>query len=185
VTGESPVTVDGVLSRELDDNAVLERLRIAAREHSDSTLASMYDRFRGRRFPATCWKHRIALADRIGGGLDGDAGGDDASDGALDLDDFAAWLTEGDDRLERLLADALDVPVHEVWIDRSYVPAYDPDELEDIPIAYGGTTRSAGDWGLYGERAFDSPIPFVYVPEGERKRATRWLVDRFRAEYGG
>jgi len=45
---------------------VLERLRIAARDRPDSTLASMYDRFRGRRFPATCWKHRIALADRVG-----------------------------------------------------------------------------------------------------------------------
>ena len=85
---------------------MLERLRRAAREHPDSTLASMYDRFRSRRFPATCWKHRIALADRIGGDLAGDLGGDDP------LDAFTEWLTEGDDRLERLLADALDVPVH-------------------------------------------------------------------------
>ncbi|MFC7324892.1 HD domain-containing protein [Halorubrum rutilum] len=193
VTGESPVTVDGVLSRELDDNAVLERLKVAAREHPDSTLASMYDRFRGRRFPATCWKHRIALADRIGGDLgddrdgggdrDGDAGG--SGEGrAPDLDDFTAWLTEGDDRLERLLADALDVPVHEVWIDRSYVPAYDPDELEDIPIAYGGTTRSVGDWGLYGDRAFDVPIPFVFVPDGTKRRAIRVLREAFEREVG-
>ncbi|OYR52228.1 phosphohydrolase [Halorubrum sp. Ea1] len=174
VTGESPVTVDGVLSRELDDNAVLERLRIAAREHPDSTLASMYDRFRGRRFPATCWKHRIALADRIGGDLTGEAG--------AGLDAFTAWLTEGDDRLERLLADALDVPVHEVWVDRSYVPAYDPDELEDIPIAYGGTTRSVGDWGLYGDRAFDVPIPFVFVPDGTKRRAIRVLREAFERE---
>ncbi|MFC7188039.1 HD domain-containing protein [Halorubrum yunnanense] len=192
VTGESPVTVDGVLARELDDNAVLERLRIAAREHPDSTLASMYDRFRGRRFPATCWKHRIALADRIGGELSGDLGdGDDEGDGdeetrddgrAPDLDDFTAWLTESDDRLERLLADALDAPVHEVWIDRSYVPAYDPDELEDIPIAYGGTTRSVGDWGLYGDRAFDVPIPFVFVPDGTKRRAIRVLREAFERE---
>jgi hypothetical protein len=147
---------------------VLERLKAAARDHPDSTLASMYDRFRGRRFPATCWKHRIALADRIGG----------------DLDDFTAWLTEGDDRLERLLADALDVPVHEVWIDRSYVPAYDPDELEDIPIAYGGTTRSVGDWGLYGDRAFDVPIPFVFVPDGTKRRAIRVLREAFEREVG-
>jgi HD superfamily phosphohydrolase len=185
LTGESPVTVDGVLSRELDDNAVLERLRLAAREYPDSTLASMYDRFRGRRFPATCWKHRIALADRIGRTLDGDfVGGDDAGNDAPDLDDFAAWLTEGDDRLERLLADALDVPVHEVWIDRSYVPAYDPDELEDIPIAYGGTTRSVGDWGLYGDRAFDMPIPFVFVPDGTKRRAIRVLREAFEREVG-
>ena len=188
VTGESPVTVDGVLSRELDDNAVLERLRLAAREHPDSTLASMYDRFRGRRFPATCWKHRIALADRIGGEIEGasegegDGNGDDDGARGLDLDDFAAWLTEGDDRLERLLADALDVPVHEVWIDRSYVPAYDPDELEDIPIAYGGTTRSVGDWGLYGDRAFDMPIPFVFVPDGTKRRAIRVLREAFERE---
>ena len=186
VTGESPVTVDGVLSRELDDNAVLERLRTAAREHPDSTLASMYDRFRGRRFPATCWKHRIALADRIGGEIEGasEGGGDDDGARGLDLDDFAAWLTEGDDRLERLLADALDVPVHEVWIDRSYVPAYDPDELEDIPIAYGGTTRSVGDWGLYGDRAFDMPIPFVFVPDGTKRRAIRVLREAFVREVG-
>ncbi|WP_144799667.1 HD domain-containing protein [Halorubrum depositum] len=191
VVGESPVTVDGVLSRELDDNAVLERLRTAARDHPDSTLASMYDRFRGRRFPATCWKHRIALADRIGGDLGGGRGaggdgGDDRDGGgrAPDLDEFTAWLTEGDDRLERLLADALDVPVHEVWIDRSYVPAYDPDELEDIPIAYGGTTRSVGDWGLYGDRAFDVPIPFVFVPDGTKRRAIRVLREAFEREVG-
>jgi hypothetical protein len=140
----------------------------------------MYDRFRGRRFPATCWKHRIALADRVGRDLDGDLGGD----GGEALDEFTAWLTEGDDRLERLLADALDVPVHEVWIDRSYVPAYDPDELEDIPIAYGGTTRSVGDWGLYGDRAFDVPIPFVFVPDGTKRRAIRVLREAFEREVG-
>ncbi|MBP1922322.1 HD superfamily phosphohydrolase [Halorubrum alkaliphilum] len=172
-TGESPVTVDGVLGRELDDNTVLERLRIAARENPDSTLASMYDRFRGRRFPDTCWKHRIALADRIGSELGGRTG---------DLDDFTAWLVAEDDRLERMLAEALDVPTHEVWIDRSYVPAYDPDELEDIPIAYGGTTRSVGEWGLYGDRAFDVPIPFVFVPEGTKRTAIRLLRETFADE---
>ena len=181
-TGESPVTVDGILDRELDDNAVLERLHVAAREHPDSTLASMYDRFRGRRFPATCWKHRIALADRIGSDVAGDRDGDEGR--APALDEFTAWLTESDDRLERLLADALDVPVHEVWIDRSYVPAYDPDELEDIPIAYGGTTRSVGDWGLYGDRAFDVPIPFVFVPDGTKRRAIRVLREAFEREVG-
>ncbi|MES3161644.1 MAG: HD domain-containing protein [Halorubrum sp.] len=165
-TGESPVTVDGVLTEELDDNAVLERLRVAARDAPNSTLASMYERFRGRQFPATCWKHRIALADRI-----------DA-----DIDAFAAWLTAEEDRLEALLADALDVPPHEVWIDRSYVPAYDPDELEDIPIAYGGTTRSVGDWGLYGDRAFDVPIPFVFVPHGAKRQAIRLLQAAFEHE---
>ncbi|OYR96248.1 phosphohydrolase, partial [Halorubrum sp. E3] len=182
-TGESPVTVDGILDRELDDNAVLERLRIAAREHPESTLASMYDRFRGRRFPATCWKHRIALADRVGGTLDGSRS-EEGEEGGPDIDEFTAWLTAGDDRLERLLADALDVPVHEVWIDRSYVPAYDPDELEDIPIAYGGTTRSVGDWGLYGDRAFDVPIPFVFVPDGTKRRAIRVLRVAFDREVG-
>ncbi|PAU85120.1 phosphohydrolase [Halorubrum salipaludis] len=179
-TGESPVTVDGILDRELDDNAVLERLKLAARERPDSTLASMHDRFRGRRFPATCWKHRIALADRVGG----DLGGDSEKGRGPRLDEFTTWLTANDDRLEALLADALDVPVHEVWIDRSYVPAYDPDELEDIPIAYGGTTRSVGDWGLYGDRAFDVPIPFVFVPDGAKRRAIRVLREAFEREVG-
>ncbi|WP_418284196.1 HD domain-containing protein [Halorubrum sp. DTA46] len=182
--GESPVTLEGIVDRELDDNGVLERLRIAAREHPDSTLASMYDRFRGRRFPETCWKHRIALADRVGSALGGDGDGDLGGDGGEALDAFTAWLTAEDDRLERLLADALDVPVHEVWIDRSYVPAYDPDELEDIPIAYGGTTRSVGDWGLYGDRAFDVPIPFVFVPDGTKRRAIRVLREAFKREVG-
>ena len=168
-TGENPVTVDGVLNRELDDNTVLERLRVAARDNPGSTLASMYDRFRGRRFPDTCWKHRIALADRIGG----------------DLDAFTTWLMAEDDRLERTLAERLDVPIHEVWIDRSYVPAYDPDELKDIPIAYGGTTRSVGDWGLYGDRAFDVPIPFVFVPEGTKRRAIRILREAFTRAVDG
>lgn len=169
VTGEPPVTLDGILEGYVDDNTVMERLRVAARDNPETTLASLHDRFRQRRFPKTCWKHRIAYADRI-----------DA-----DLDAFGQWLVSNDLRLEEALADRLDLPAHEVWIERSYVPEYEPGELKDIPIAYGGTTRSAGDWGLYGERAFDVPIPFVYVPEGNKTAATEWLVDRFYAEHGG
>ena len=166
LTEQKPVTINAVLDAHIDDNTVMERLRIAARDNPTTRLAELYDRFRSRRFPKTCWKHRIAYADRI-----------DA-----DLDAFSAWLMDNDDQLERDLAEKLSVPVHEVWIERSYVPEYEPAELKDIPIAYGGTTRSAGDWGLYGERAFDAPIPFVYVPEGEKKRATQWLVERFHDE---
>ncbi|MFB6068706.1 MAG: HD domain-containing protein [Halobacterium sp.] len=161
-----PVTVDAVLDGGVDDNTIMERLRVAARDNPDSTLATLYDRFRGRQFPETCWKHRIAYADRV----------------EADLDAFGDWLTANADRLERELADELDVPAHEVWIERSYVPEYEPQALEDIPIAYGGTTRSVGDWGLYGDRAFDSPIPFVFVPHGVEKRATTALTNWFHAE---
>ncbi|OYR85167.1 hypothetical protein DJ71_07895, partial [Halorubrum sp. E3] len=55
-------------------------------------------------------------------------------------------------------------------------------ELEDIPIAYGGTTRSVADWGLYGDRAFDVPIPFVFVPDGAKRRAIRVLREAFERE---
>lgn len=164
-----PVTIDQVIEDRIDDNTLMERLRIAAAERPDSRLAELYDRFRSRRFPKTCWKHRIAFADRV-----------DA-----DLEAFGTWLIDNDLRLEQYVADQLDLPGHEVWIERSYVPEYEPGELRDIPIAYGGTTRSVGDWGLYGERAFDIPIPFVFVPEGEKKRATRLLVKRYHAEAGG
>lgn len=166
VTGQPPVTVDGILDGHIDDNTVMERLRIAARDHPDTTLAALYDRFRSRRFPKTCWKHRIAYADRIEG----------------DLDQFGHWLVTNDSRLEAALASEFDLPAYEIWIERSYVPEYQPKELMDIPIAYGGTTRSAGDWGLYGERAFDAPIPFVFVPDGLKREATNWLVDRYQAE---
>jgi len=161
-----PVTTDLIIEEEVDDNTLMERLRVAARDNPDTTLAELYDRFRSRRFPETCWKHRIAYADRV-----------DA-----DLDAFSDWLVGNDDRLEAALADELDVPDHEIWIEQSYVPEYEPQDLEDIPIAYGGTTRSVGDWGLYGDRAFDSPIPFVYVPYGVEKRATATLTDWFHAE---
>jgi HD superfamily phosphohydrolase len=144
----------------------MEGLRVAARDNPDSTLAALYDRFRSRRFPETCWKHRIAYADRV-----------DA-----DLDAFGSWLVENDADLEADLAAELGVPDHEVWIERSYVPEYEPQALEDIPIAYGGTTRSVGDWGLYGDRAFDSPIPFVFVPHGTEKRATGTLVEWFHGQ---
>ncbi|GAB3419652.1 HD domain-containing protein [Haloparvum alkalitolerans] len=164
-----PVTIDGVLDDHVDDNTLMERLRHAADEAPEGRLADLYDRFRARRFPKTCWKHRIAYADRV-----------DA-----DLDAFGEWLVSNDDRLEGLVAAEIGMPTHEVWIERSYVPEYEPGELRDIPIAYGGTTRSVGDWGLYGERAFDVPIPFVFVPAGERKRATRTLVERFHEEHGG
>jgi hypothetical protein len=166
VADEPPVTTDAILAEGVDDNTIMERLRVAARDNPDSTLAALYDRFRGRRFPETCWKHRIAYADRV-----------DAP-----LDDFSDWLASNADRLERGLADELGVPVHEVWIEQSYVPEYEPQELKDIPIAYGGTTRSVGDWGLYGDRAFDSPIPFVFVPYGVEKRATASLVEWFHEE---
>jgi len=179
-TGESRLRSTACSPRELDDNAVLERLRIAARDRPDSTLASMYDRFRGRRFPATCWKHRIALADRVGRDLDGDLGGD----GGEALDEFTAWLTGATIGWNDSSPTPSTCRVHEVWIDRSYVPAYDPDELEDIPIAYGGTTRSVGDWGLYGDRAFDVPIPFVFVPDGTKRRAIRVLTEAFEREVG-
>ncbi|GAB6879491.1 HD domain-containing protein [Halorubrum gandharaense] len=168
-TGEPPVTLDGIIEGHVDDNTVMERLRVAARENPGTTLADLHDRFRARRFPKTCWKHRIAYADRV-----------DA-----DLEAFGEWLVSNDARLEEGLAAELDLPTHEVWIERSYVPEYEPAELRDIPIAYGGTTRSAGDWGLYGDRGFDVPIPFVYVPDGYKKRATTWLVERFHAEHGG
>jgi len=163
----APVTADDVLSGYVDDNTLMERLRVAARDNPDSTLAALYDRFASRRFPETCWKHRIAYADRV--------------DAPLDV--FGDWLTENADRLERALADELSVPAHEVWIERSYVPEYEPGELRDIPIAYGGTTRSVGDWGLYGDRAFDSPIPFVFVPRGVEKNATAALTDWFHDEH--
>lgn len=165
VVDERPVTADRVLQEQVDDNTVMERLRVAARDNPASTLASLYDRFRSRRFPETCWKHRIAYADRV-----------DA-----DLDTFSDWLVANSSDLEAQLADALDVPEHEIWVEQSYVPEYEPQELKDIPIAYGGTTRSVGDWGLYGERAFDRPIPFVYVPHGVEKQATNLLTDWFHA----
>ncbi|WP_430506534.1 HD domain-containing protein [Haloparvum sp. PAK95] len=161
-----PVTIDQILDGEIDDSTLMERLRVTASEHPKSTLADLYDRFRAREFPKTCWKHRIAFADRV-----------DA-----DLDAFGEWLVANDERLEETLAAELGVPPHEVWIERSYVPEYEPGQLRDIPIAYGGTTRSVGDWGLYGERAFDTPIPFVYVPAGEKKRSTQFLVSLFHEE---
>ncbi|QLG62156.1 HD domain-containing protein [Halorarum salinum] len=163
----SPVTADRVLDERIDDTTLMERLRVAAREHPDSTLADLYDRFRTRRFPETCWKHRIAYADRV-----------DAP-----LDAFGEWLVDQDDRLEVALADELDVPAHEVWIEQSYVPEYEPQELRDIPIAYGGTTRSVGELGLYGDRAFDSPIPFVFVPRGVETRAIEALAEWFHADH--
>ena len=163
---EPPVTVDAVLDGGIDDNTILERLRVAARDNPDTTLAALYDRFRAREFPETCWKHRIAYADRV-----------DA-----DIDAFSDWVSGNADRLEARLADELGVPVHEVWVEQSYVPEYEPQALEDIPIAYGGTTRSIADWGLYGDRAFDSTIPFVFVPYGVEKQATRTLTAWFHDE---
>lgn len=160
---EPPVTVDQVIDEGIDDNTVMERLRVAARDNPDTTLAALHSRFRSRTFPKSCWKHRIAYADRV-----------DA-----DLDAFGEWLVANADRLETALGDELGVPTHEVWIEQSYVPEYEPGELMDIPIAYGGTTRSVGDWGLYGDRAFDSPIPFVFVPEGYEKQATNTLTEWF------
>ncbi len=166
--GVPPVTIDRVLEGQIDDATILEQLRVTARETPESTLAALYDRFRSRRFPKTCWKHRIAYDDRV-----------DA-----DLEVFSEWLLSNADRLEGALADAFDLPTHEVWIAQSYVPAYDPEELTDIPIAYGGTTRSVGDWGLYGERTFDKPIPFVFVPAGLKTRAIARLEGWFVAEHG-
>jgi len=70
-------------------------------------------------------------------------------------------------------------------VDRPVVRAgLRPRRLEDIPIAYGGTTRSVGDWGLYGDRAFDVPIPFVFVPDGTKRRAIRVLTEAFEREVG-
>jgi len=76
------------------------------------------------------------------------------------------------------------VPVHEVWIDRSYVPAYDPDELEGHPHRVRRDDAVRRRLGLYGDRAFDVPIPFVFVPDGTKRRAIRVLTEAFEREVG-
>lgn len=162
---EPVLTIDRVLEDGADDSTLLYELHAAANE-SAGVLSDLYDRFRSRTFPKTCWKHRIAYADRV-----------DAP-----LSEFSSWLIANREQLKHQLAERLSVPPHEVWIERSYVPAYEPQELKDIPIAYGGTTRSVGDWGLYGDRSFDSPIPFVFVPHGHHKTAVKTLTEWFHAD---
>jgi HD superfamily phosphohydrolase len=162
---ERPITADLVVDRAIDDYYAMERIRAAAREHPDSTLADLHDRFRTRQFPDSCWKHRIGFAEV----MDVD-----------DVDALAGWLTDNADALETDLAAALDLPDHEVWIAQSYVPEYEPDELLDIPIAHRDSTRSVAETGLYGDRDFRGATPFVYVPSGHQWAAIDHLTESYQ-----
>jgi HD superfamily phosphohydrolase len=166
---ERPITADLVLDRTIDDYHAMERIRAAAREHPDSTLSDLHDRFRTREFPDSCWKHRVGFAEVL------DVG---------DVDAAADWLARSADDVEAGLADALDLPAHEVWVAQSYVPEYEPDELWDIPIAHRSSTRSVAETGLYGDRAFEGTTPFVYVPSGHQWEAIEYIEDAFGRQAG-
>ncbi|MWG34937.1 HD domain-containing protein [Halomarina oriensis] len=168
---DSPITADAVLDGDLDDHAVLDRFRRTARDPPSEAFADLYERYRTRRFAESCWKHRLGYADVV------------AAEGEAAVDDYTRWLLANDEFLERALARELDVPVHEVWIERSYVPEYEPAELKDIPLAHNGRTQSVGEYGLYGDRAFDRSIPFVYVPKGHVDRTVELLNERYRDEW--
>jgi len=167
----SPITADAVLDDGLDDHAVLDRFRRTAFDPPSEAFADLYERYRTRRFAESCWKHRLGYADVV------------AAEGEAAVDDYTRWLLDNDEFLERFLARELDVPVHEVWIERSYVPEYEPAELKDIPLAHNGRTQSVGEYGLYGDRAFDRSIPFVYVPKGHVDRTVELLNERYRDEW--
>jgi HD superfamily phosphohydrolase len=162
---EPPLSATSVLDRAVDDYHAMETIRAAAREHPDSVLADLHDRFRTRQFPESLWKHRMGYAEQV-----------TATD---DLESFTSWLLADADALETRLAAELDLPAHEVWVAKSYVPEYEPGELMDIPIAHKGTTRSVAETGLYGDRDFEGAIPFVYVPSGHEDDAVAFLNDAY------
>lgn len=162
---ERPITAEKVLDERIDDYYAMERIRATAREHPDSVLSDLHDRFRARRFPESCWKHGVGFSESV-----------DVTD---DTDAFSEWLLRNADALESDLAATLDLPLHEVWIEQSYVPEYEPAELMDVPIAHRDSTRSVAETGLYGDRAFEGTIPFVFVPEGHKWTA----IDHLNAEF--
>ena len=170
--GDPLVTADAVLDDGIDDYWLFERFREAAADPPTEAFGDLYERFRSRTFAESCWKHRLGYGNLIA------AGGDEQ--GA-----YSRWLVGNDDRLERALADRFDLPAHEVWIERSYVPEYEPAELRDIPLAHQGRTQSVAEHGLYGGREFERAIPFVYVPEGYTDAAVEALNAWFREEHGG
>lgn len=56
----------------------------------------------------------------------------------------------------------------------------------DIPIAHRESTRSVAETGLYGDRAFEDAIPYVFVPAGHRWEAVEHLNAAFgRARAAG
>jgi len=179
-TGESPVTVNGVLSRELDDNAVLERLRIAARDRPDSTLASMYDRFRG--------------------GASRPPAGNTGSRSPTGWAETSTATSAGTAAKPSTSSRRGSPRATTGWNDSSPTPSTcrstrcgstgrtcrptTPTNWRTSPHRVRRTTRSVGDWGLYGDRAFDVPIPFVFVPDGTKRRAIRVLTEAFEREVG-
>ena len=161
---EDLITADAVLAG-VDDFWLLERFREAAVDPPSEAFGDLYDRYRSRDFAESCWKHRLGFGDAVPDGVDPDA--------------YARWLIDNDDSLEATLADDLDLPDHEVWVEHSYVPEYEPGELRDIPLAHRGRVQSVADHGLYGGREFERTIPFVYVPEGYARDAVAALATRY------
>jgi HD superfamily phosphohydrolase len=174
-TDDDVLTVDAVLGG-MDDYALLERFREYApsgygssREPPSDAFERLYERFRTRDFAESCWKHRLGYADVV------------AANSPDGVEAYTGWLLANDDDLESYLAETLSVPRYDVWIERSYVPEYEPEELQEIPLAHNGRVQSLADYGLYGDRRFEAPIPFVYVPPGHVDDAIDALNERYRA----
>jgi len=165
VADEPPVTTDAILAEGVDDNTIMERLRVAARDHPDSTLAALYDRFRGRRFPETCWKHRIAYADRV---------------------DATASTTSATGSQPTPTASNAGSPTNSASPSTRCGSTNSPTcrvratGTEGHPHRVRRHHALGRRLGLYGDRAFDSPIPFVFVPYGvePRDRVARGVVPR-------
>lgn len=142
-------STEKILESQIGDSYVLQKLREFAEDSPDSRLNRLYSRFMKREFMNSCWKHKMAYQN--------DIHPDVRDDFFLDVDSNKAEVQS------ELIAE-LGLEEDDLWVELSYVPHYQPSELRNIHISYDDEKKSVSEFGLYEEREYPGPTPYIFAP---------------------
>lgn len=162
--GGEVFTVDNVMTECIGDSFVRYKLREARRDQDDSRLSKLYDRFVDRDFLGSCWKHKLGYSRKI----------------SIDArEEFEDALGDNKSQLEERIAGHIEVDSDLVWIEKSYVPNYQPADLRDVKVAYEDEAESVSDIGIYEEDDYTGPTPYIFAPRGKLTEIIDLLNDAF------
>jgi HD superfamily phosphohydrolase len=148
-------TVSNVIEKYLSDDDVMHLLKQHYSSDEHPRLTELYRRFASRDFESSCWKHKMAYKTILGPNV------------AREFDEKVDSV--GTEQIEEVLQEEFEEQMNsedsEIWVERSYVPSYQPSELRDITLAYEGEEQSVVDFGLYQEREYLGPTPYIFAPD--------------------
>lgn len=154
-------TIEKVLHDQIGDHYVMQKLREHAREEPDSRLGRLYDRYVSRDLMNSVWKHRMAYQNTIDTEVQ---------------EPFEIEVDTKENEVQENLVRELELDRDELWVEMSYVPEYQPSELHNIHVAYRGEKRGISDIGLYEERGYPGPTPYIFTPK-EHQRAVCSIIN--------